>query len=72
MARFFREHGATLVVDSPEPGAVLEGLRKLRSDERLRQQLAQQGLEVARGYQASRIAAELRQDLRSLWRADSP
>jgi glycosyltransferase involved in cell wall biosynthesis len=63
LARFFRDGGCGLVVDDPSPGALANGLARLRQDEALRSELVRRGLEAARQFEGGRVVGVLREEV---------
>jgi hypothetical protein len=63
LTRFLKEHECALVVDEPSVPALLEAIRRLQSDARLRSDLVRKALQTAKKFHAPRVAAMLRERL---------
>jgi glycosyltransferase involved in cell wall biosynthesis len=63
LTRFLKEHGCALVVDKPSVPALLEAIRRLQTDAKLRSDLVRRALQTAKMFHAPRVAATLRAQL---------
>ena len=63
LTRFLKEHGCALVVDKPSVPALLEAIRRLQTDAKLRSDLVRSALQTAKMFHAPRVAATLRAEL---------
>lgn len=60
LTRFLKAHACALIVDEPSIPALLEAIRRLRADARLRSDLVRNALRTAAIFHAPRVAAALR------------
>ena len=60
LARFLRTHECALIVDTPDTGAILAAVQRLREDADLRASLVRNALRTAKLFHAPVVASELR------------
>jgi hypothetical protein len=63
LTRFLKRHQCAFIVDTPNIGALIDAVERLRSDCELRANLVQHALKAAKIFQAPRVAQTLRRHL---------